>query len=108
MATGIFSTVRVAGEGIALALVSAGFAGLLSRGVERSFHAASLPVNEISQQLVTGNLQRALAHWPGESPAAVLTVYGEAFSTLLQVLAGITLLTALVIYAFLRQPERKA
>ena len=108
MATGIFSTVRVAGEGIALALVSAGFAGLLSRGVERSFHAASLPVNEISQQLVTGNLQRALAHWPGVSPAAVLTLYGEAFSTLLQALAGITLLTALVIYAFLRQPERKA
>ena len=38
---------------------------------------------------------------------AALRAYGEAFATLLQVLAGVTVLTAVVVALFLRAPEHK-
>lgn len=106
MATGIFSTVRVAGEGIALALVGAGLAALLSWRL--SALAAPLAPQALAatgpaaQLLVTGDLAGALSLLPGLPASAVLAAYGQAFSTLLDVLAGITVLTALGVYAFLR------
>ena len=106
MATGIFSTVRVAGEGMALALVGAGLAALLSWRL--SALAAPLAPQALAatgpaaQLLVTGDLAGALSLLPGLPASAVLAAYGQAFSTLLDVLAGITVLTALGVYAFLR------
>ncbi|CAB5686461.1 Spectinomycin tetracycline efflux pump [Delftia tsuruhatensis] len=101
MATGIFSTVRVAGEGIALALVGAGFAALLASRL--SAHAAALPAaRQAAQLLVTGDIASAMALLPGVSAPAVLEAYGQAFTSLLDVLAGITVFTALAVFAFLR------
>lgn len=111
MATGIFSTVRVAGEGMALALVGAGLAALLAWRLSalapqapqamqavQSLHAAG----RAAQLLVTGNIAEAMALLPGLSAPAVLAAYGQAFGILLDVLAGITVLTALAVYGFLR------
>ncbi|WP_088166998.1 MFS transporter [Delftia sp. K82] len=111
MATGIFSTVRVAGEGMALALVGAGLAALLAWRLSalapqapqamqavQSLHATG----RAAQLLVTGNIAEAMALLPGLSAPAVLAAYGQAFGILLDVLAGITVLTALAVYGFLR------
>lgn len=111
MATGIFSTVRVAGEGMALALVGAGLAALLAWRL--SALAAQAPqapqamqavhaTGRAAQLLVTGNIAEAMALLPGLSAPAVLAAYGQAFGILLDVLAGITVLTALAVYGFLR------
>ncbi|RQO64472.1 MFS transporter [Variovorax sp. KBW07] len=98
MASGIFNTVRVAGEGIALALVGAGLTALVALQLGRVFPAAS----QAAQRVTTGDLSQALALLPGMDRAALLHAYGAAFGTLLCVLAGVTVLTALVVFAFLR------
>ncbi|BDR11047.1 MFS transporter [Comamonas thiooxydans] len=101
MATGIFSTVRVAGEGIALAVVGAALAALLAREL-----AAIWPSMQhgsaVAQMLVTGNMRGALALMQGASASELLKAYGLAFSSLLDVLAGVTVLTAVGVFAFLR------
>ncbi len=109
MATGIFSTVRVAGEGIALALVGAGLVALLAwqlHGLPAAggaAHGASeAAVRHAAQRLATGDLEGALALLPGASARNVLAAYGEAFARLLEVLAGVTVATALAVFACLR------
>ncbi|MDR0201241.1 MAG: MFS transporter [Delftia acidovorans] len=108
MATGIFSTVRVAGEGMALALVGAGLAALLAWRLSALAAQAPQAVQAVhatgraAQLLVTGNIAEAMALLPGLSAPAVLAAYGQAFAALLDVLAGITVLTALAVYGFLR------
>ncbi|PIF74554.1 sugar phosphate permease [Variovorax sp. 54] len=101
MASGIFNTVRVAGEGIALALVGAGLTALVVRqlGVSSS---SSVAVSQAAQRVVTGDLAQALALLPGMDRAGLLHAYGVAFGTLLRVLAGVTVLTAVVVFVFLR------
>lgn len=101
MATGIFSTVRVAGEGIALAVVGAALAALLAG--ELAVIWPSMPHGSaVAQMLVTGNMQGALALMQDASAAELLKAYGLAFSSLLDVLAGVTVLTAVGVFAFLR------
>ena len=97
MASGIFNTVRVAGEGIALALVGAGLTALVAA---RLGHAEA--ASRAAQRVTTGDISQALALLPGMDRAAVLHAYGAAFGTLLWVLAGVTVSTALVVFAFLR------
>jgi len=97
MASGIFNTVRVAGEGIALALVGAGLTALVAA---RLGHAEA--ASRAAQRVTTGDISQALALLPGMDRAAVLHAYGAAFGTLLWVLAGVTVATALVVFAFLR------
>jgi MFS family permease len=102
MATGIFSTVRVAGEGIALAWVGAGLAALLASRLSALAPGAPAAAGRAAQLLVTGDAASALALLPGLSAQSMLVAYGQAFSSLLEVLAGITVLTALGVYALLR------
>ncbi|MCY1251808.1 hypothetical protein D9M72_656400 [compost metagenome] len=52
--------------------------------------------------MATGDLAQALALLPGMDRAALLHAYGAAFATLLCVLAGVTVLTAVVVFVFLR------
>lgn len=104
MATGIFSTVRVAGEGVALAVVSAVLSALTAS------HLAGEHVREGAQKLVTGDVAGAASLLPGLPQAALIQGYGDAFSTLLMLLAGVTVVTALVVFAFLggrEEPEEK-
>jgi MFS family permease/fumarate reductase subunit D len=99
MATGIFSTVRVAGEGVALAIVSAILSALTAS------HLTGEHVREGAQKLVTGDVAGAAAMLPGLPQAALIQSYGNAFGTLLTLLAGITVVTALVVFAFLGRHE---
>jgi hypothetical protein len=102
MATGIFSTTRVAGEGIALAVVSAVLA-MLAQGHLRTA-MAPLPADSLAEAahlLAMGDLARAAAVLPGAGPAALAQAYGNAFHTLLYILAAVTVLSAAVVFGFL-------
>ncbi|GLS23129.1 MFS transporter [Labrys miyagiensis] len=95
MATGIFSTVRVAGEGVALAVVSAVLSALTASDL------AGAHPREGAQKLVTGDVAGAASLLPDMTRAALVQAYGNGFSTLLMLLAGITVVTALVVFTFL-------
>jgi len=107
MATGIFGTTRVAGEGIALAIVSALLAGLIDWRLTAAgtLHAAGTLAGDMQGQaaryLASGDLTHALAALPGVPSSALLAVYGDAFTWLLYVLMAITLVSALFVFGFL-------
>lgn len=105
MASGIFSTTRVAGEGIALAIATAILAALAHARVARvvpdtssELHAR---ISEAAQRLTTGDMAHAVAVLPEVSRNALSTSYADAFTSLLHVLIVITLLSALATFAFL-------
>ena len=103
MAAGIFNTTRVAGEGIALAIVAALLATLTVTalralpGVNAQDAALAAPL------LAIGELRQAGALLPHASAQELAQAYGVAFRQLLQVLAAISTASALLILAFLRQ-----
>lgn len=102
MATGIFSTVRVAGEGIALAMVSTLLMSLID--LHRVDDASSALPRSAMQYLASGNT-------PALNDAtltALRALYLHAFNTLMVILALITLLSALLIHLCLhRQPATR-
>lgn len=104
MATGIFSTVRVAGEGVALAVVGATLSHLVAvrlvqAGVGGDQTAAG-------HRLSVGDLSAALLSVPGSDSGLLTAAYADAFATLLYILSGITLMTAVIIVVFLGQSDR--
>lgn len=105
MAAGIFSTMRVAGESVALAIVSALFPALIASGLAEAPNAA---VRDAAQRLTTGDLAAALRLLPDASRADMVATYGHAFETLLNVLAGISLLIASIVFVFLRKHSATA
>jgi MFS family permease len=105
MASGIFSTTRVAGEGIALAITTAILAALVHTSLARlvpdpspEMHAS---ISEAAQRVTTGDMVRAAEALPGVSRHALSTSYADAFTSLLHVLIVITLLSAFATFAFL-------
>ncbi|KVO29024.1 MFS transporter [Burkholderia ubonensis] len=106
MATGIFSTTRVAGEGIALAIAGAVLATLAQAGL-RAGAAASVAgaspdaIVRASARLATGDLGGAAAAWPEAGRALLRHSYLQAFDHLLIGLAVVTLLCAAVVFVFL-------
>lgn len=101
MATGIFNTMRVAGEGLALAVVSA----VLSAFTAGHLAGVGLgrPEERVTaaQRLVTGDLPAAQQLLPDSSHAQLVAQYGLAFSSLLVVLTVITIITAVVVFLFM-------
>lgn len=102
MATGIFSTTRVAGEGIALAIVGAMLAGFVGQGIRRlapatDGHGASLAI----QRLATGDLHQTLLALPAASASQLTAIYASAFHQLLLWLTALTLIAAAIVYAAL-------
>lgn len=98
MATGIFSTVRVAGEGIALAVVGA----LLTTLVEQHLPATPLTnAAEGAHRLAMGDLQQASTLLNLDT-AALRNSYEAAFHNLLNILALITAISAGIVFIFLR------
>ncbi len=95
MAAGIFSTVRVAGEGVALAIVGSTLSALIAARLPAEMQAAA-PL------LATGRLGEATAVHAAMSSADVVVAYEQAFSQLAQGLALVTVLTAVVVLFFLR------
>lgn len=105
MATGIFSTTRVAGEGIALAIVTAILAGLVQASLTRiapdGDPAMVQRIAEAAQRLTTGDLAHAAVSLPQMSRHELALSYVHAFTSLLHVLIVITLLSACASFAFL-------
>jgi hypothetical protein len=103
MATGIFSTTRVAGECIALATVSAILAALTQARVQSTLrpHALSGDVAEAAARLAAGDLNRASALLPDVPRAALLHIYADAFGLLLGGLTVVTLLCAIAAFVIL-------
>lgn len=99
MAAGIFNTTRVASEGVALAITLAVLSALVARHLQAG---TAQDVSVIAQQLVMGDARHASATLP---LAGLRTAYLAGFNTLLQGLAGLTLLTAAVVFAFLSRRE---
>ncbi|NHL64912.1 MFS transporter [Burkholderia ambifaria] len=101
MATGIFSTTRVAGEGIALAVVGAVLATLAHGDLRRMAPGTSGAPLRAAARLATGDLAGAAAVLPGVDRAALLASYTHAFDRLLIGLEVVTVLCAGVVFAFL-------
>jgi hypothetical protein len=102
MATGIFSTTRVAGEGIALAIVGALLAALAHAGLQEAAAGASPDAAlRAAARLATGDLAGAAAALPGVGRAALIASYTHAFDRLLIALAVVTVLCAVVVFGFL-------
>ena len=99
MATGIFSTTRVAGEGVALAIASA----VLSALTQHALPGGSAAQTAVAaQRLVTGDMAGAAHAMPLLPPATIVQHYSEAFTMLLLILGVVTLVTATVVMLFLR------
>ena len=105
MAAGIFSTTRVAGEGIALASVNALLAGLIRHRMEAIDGVSQVAAS--AQYLAAGDLAGALALNPHAS-ALLPQAYDDAFRWLLHALVVITLAGAAVAAGLLRErPDRR-
>lgn len=102
MATGIFSTTRVAGEGVALAVASALLAALTQDRL-RAMAPGTAPdqLAEAAARLATGDLAHAAATLPTLAHATLLTAYRASFDLLLDGLTILTLLCAFAAFAFL-------
>ena len=103
MAAGIFNTTRVAGEGIALAIVAALLATLTVTALRALPGVAAQDAALAAPLLAIGELRQAGALLPHASAQELAQAYGVAFRQLLQVLAAISTASALLILAFLRQ-----
>ncbi|ALS58906.1 MFS transporter [Pandoraea norimbergensis] len=102
MAMGIFNTTRVASEGVALALVGAVLIALIGTHLP-DLHGAVAPdvAREAVNRLVAGDMRGAVASVPAWGEAALRDAYEQAFATLLDRLAIVTLLCAAVVFACL-------
>ncbi len=96
MAAGIFSTTRVAGEGVALAVVGSVLAGLIQARLPGAAQG-----HPVAQLLGAGRLEDAMALVPAVAPHALVEAYQAAFSRLAQGLAVVTAATALAVWACL-------
>lgn len=103
MATGIFSTTRVAGEGISLATVGALLAAFMYNGLAMHFSGADIA--QASQRLATGDLHQAQRLIPGASVAQLQQIYATSLHHLLLCLMAITLASALVVLLALAGKE---
>jgi hypothetical protein len=108
MAAGIFGTTRVAGEGLALALVTAAMAMLVGGEMGRGLPALSATTQTAAaQRLAAGDLSHAAAISPGIDKLELAGLYYDAFASLTQILAAITVFAALLCFALLAAPSRR-
>jgi MFS family permease len=101
MATGIFSTTRVAGEGVAVAVVTALLSAFTASNLKSYSPNVISDAIGAAQHLVTGDMTDALSLLPAAGVSALALGYNAAFSTLLLTLMSITVLTAVVVFLFL-------
>jgi MFS family permease len=102
MATGIFSTTRVAGEGIALVIVNAILAGLAKARLSTLVPQSGADMRAAAQRLAMGDVHGAAAILPDLPAAEIRNSYAIAFQHLSIVLIAITVVSALIVFALLR------
>lgn len=103
MATGLFSTTRVAGEGIALAAVTATLAGLARAHLQSLSPPVADHVSDAAQRLAIGDVDAAVRLMPALGRTALVQSYAASFEELSCVLTGITLAAAAMTFLLLRQ-----
>jgi hypothetical protein len=101
MATGIFSTRRVVGETIAIALVGATLAGFVGNVLEPL--APSADTDAVALAVANGAFDVAARLAPAVPIAAFTQAYGAAFHATLTICAIITFAGALVVFTALRK-----
>lgn len=104
MASGIFNTTKVAGEGVALAIVSAALAGLSTLSLRSSMASGGSSGHqllEVGQRLANGDVAQAKVALPAVEQISLIQSYFSGFRSLSYVLAGITALSAVIVFLFL-------
>lgn len=102
MAAGLFNTVRVAGEGIALAMVSAFLTEMNELSLNKTVHGiAPEVIHRAAAWLGGGNTEQAAAILPGVSRGLIQDSYDNAYTFLFRVLAAVTLVCALIVWSML-------
>jgi hypothetical protein len=103
MATGIFNTTKVAGEGITLAIVNAILAAFASSALWQALSGlqAIEVIGDAARHLATGDLAKAAELLPEATAGGLAAAYGSAFDALISVLIAITLVAAIVVFALL-------
>ncbi|SFS16446.1 Sugar phosphate permease [Dyella sp. OK004] len=102
MATGFFTTTRVAGEALAMAATGAALATVIEL---RLSGQPAAQVAAAASNLATGNLLRAALQAPAIGRATLLHTYVGAFSSLLIGLAWLTAGLAVLSFVLLRKPH---
>ena len=108
MATGIFNTVRVSADGVAIAVVCALLATLIHAQAASALPGAdTLALLQAANRAALGQLAEAAQVLPGAG-TLLHQAYDTAFGHVLYVLAGIALLLAVLVYALLGRPRTTA
>ncbi|MCX5496472.1 MFS transporter [Kaistia dalseonensis] len=103
MATGIFGTMRVAGETVAIAVISAVLAGFVGGGLAGQLPDAA--VGEVALAVASGAFEQAATLAPGLSHAAFAAAYGHAFHMTMLICGTITFAAALITFVALKKPR---
>jgi MFS family permease len=103
MATGIFGTVRIAGEGLTLAITRAALAATIAARLPKGISFD----DRIAGRLAAGDLREAMTTFQSGGAAehahALVQAYMFGFQDLLRLLALVVAASALVVFACLRQ-----
>ncbi|WP_132979755.1 MFS transporter [Pigmentiphaga sp. D-2] len=104
MATGIFSTMRLAGEAVALAAAAALLLALMQSGLAQALPdaRAMADISAIANDMAAGALGQAATHLGDGGKAMLVAVYADAFRALLLALAALTVAAALAAWLLLR------
>ncbi len=105
MATGIFNTVRISADGLALALAGAVLAGLIGACLARQL-PAGLPMLAAASRAALGDIQQATQLLGGHE-ALLRASYDAAFRQLLNGLAGLAVALAALVPYLLRREEKR-
>ena len=105
MATGIFNTVRVSADGVAIAVLSALLALLIQAPLTAALPGADpQALLMAANRSALGQLDQAAALLPAATAQALPLLqqsYDDAFRLVLRVLAGVAVLTAMAVYLLL-------
>lgn len=104
MATGIFNTVRVSADGVAIAIISALLATLIQNRMALETSASLATVLEASSRAALGELHAAASLVPGHG-ALLAQSYADSFIIVLHVLAGLAALMACAVLMLLRAQQ---
>lgn len=104
MATGIFNTVRVSADGVALAVAGAVLAGLIHAGLSPEL-PAGLPVAQAASRAALGDLSQAAQLLPDQLDLLRAT-YDAAFRQLLLLLSALSVATAVLLVYLLKEPRQ--
>lgn len=106
MAAGIFTTMRVAGEAIAIAAIGAALIGLTTRNLAAAATEQDLALPDTAAAL-TGGIGSATGGWSPPVTALLHESYADGFRAVLVVLTILAFITAIVCFLTLRAPTAR-